>query len=60
MTTIHCFLNIKSYNFQTHCNNKHSVEVFQLKEEFLISSVNEDLEIYENNCNDNLFFCKIY
>ena len=44
----------KFYNLQRHCNNKHSIEIFELNQEFPISSVNEDLEIYENNCNDNI------
>uniref|UniRef100_A0A6C0J5S6 C2H2-type domain-containing protein n=1 Tax=viral metagenome TaxID=1070528 RepID=A0A6C0J5S6_9ZZZZ len=44
----------KFYNLQRHCNNKHGIEIFELNQEFPISSVNEDLEINENNCNDNI------
>ena len=43
----------KFYNLQRHCNNKHSIEIFELNQEFPISSVIEDLEIDENINNDN-------
>jgi len=42
----------KFYNLQRHCNNKHSIEIFELNQEFPISSVNENLEIDENVSNN--------
>jgi len=43
----------KFYNLQRHCNNKHNIEIFELNQEFPISSVNEDFEIDNNIGNDN-------
>jgi len=41
------------HNLQRHCNNKHSIEIFELNQEFPISSVNEDFDIDNNISNDN-------
>jgi hypothetical protein len=44
----------KFYNLQRHCNNKHSIEIFELNQEFPISSVNEDNDIIEKNSKDTI------
>ena len=43
----------KFYNLQRHYNNKHSIEIFELNQEFPISSVNENLETDNNISNNN-------
>ena len=42
----------KFYNFQRHCNNNHNIEIFELNNEFPMSSVNEDSEFKKDNTNN--------
>ena len=48
----------KFYNLQRHCNNKHNVEIFELNNEFPLSSVYEDSEIHENINNTIKYKCE--
>ena len=48
----------KFYNFQRHCNNKHNIEIFELNNEFPISSVNEENVNIEDNTNNIKYKCK--